>query len=136
MVCLGGYDLSHEVCRLPCQHLFHAGCIDSWLERETRCPICQQDLITEADYENFRVEMMEEEEMETDDEGDGCDHASPVVESHSRQQRVISPAVMAQQGTLTISPSTTGIIYRPVKSNTSSPVASPVASRIDTRSPR
>lgn len=26
--------------RLQCQHEYHAGCIDSWLAKEKRCPVC------------------------------------------------------------------------------------------------
>lgn len=30
--------------KLPCNHLFHDGCLRSWLEHETSCPTCRQPL--------------------------------------------------------------------------------------------
>lgn len=33
--------------KLPCNHIFHAHCIDPWLlARSTSCPICRHDLLT------------------------------------------------------------------------------------------
>ena len=30
---------------LGCRHVFHAGCIDPWLDRSTRCPTCRADVL-------------------------------------------------------------------------------------------
>ncbi|XP_058075523.1 RING-H2 finger protein ATL18-like [Magnolia sinica] len=42
-VCLGDFQGEEEVSRLPgCGHVFHAGCIRSWLERDRfTCPLCR-----------------------------------------------------------------------------------------------
>merc|ERR1712190_695737 len=37
MVCLSNFIVGEEVRRLPCNHLFHASCIDEWLRRCTDC---------------------------------------------------------------------------------------------------
>lgn len=40
-VCLGELELDEEVRKLPCGHVFHRPCIDSWLGRSTVCPMCR-----------------------------------------------------------------------------------------------
>lgn len=41
-VCLGHLQQGEEVRRLPCEHLFHRQCIDSWLGKSLQCPVCRQ----------------------------------------------------------------------------------------------
>jgi hypothetical protein len=44
MVCLETPQ-EQERCRtLPCMHIFHATCIDSWLQSSTKCPVCQTEV--------------------------------------------------------------------------------------------
>lgn len=43
-ICLTEYEVSEEVRRLPCMHLFHQGCIDRWLATDKRCPVCRVDV--------------------------------------------------------------------------------------------
>ncbi|PIK38366.1 putative E3 ubiquitin-protein ligase AMFR [Apostichopus japonicus] len=41
--------------KLPCNHLFHDGCLRSWLEHETSCPTCRHPLnITRTEEETGR----------------------------------------------------------------------------------
>lgn len=44
MVCLCDFSNGEEVRRLPCNHTFHASCIDEWLRRCTDCPICKANV--------------------------------------------------------------------------------------------
>jgi len=44
MVCLAEFVEGEEVRKLPCGHIFHAGCIDEWLRRCTDCPICKANV--------------------------------------------------------------------------------------------
>lgn len=44
MVCLAEFETADECRRLPCQHVFHVGCIDEWLRRCTDCPICKANV--------------------------------------------------------------------------------------------
>ncbi|KAM0845495.1 hypothetical protein ACQ4PT_056332 [Festuca glaucescens] len=46
-VCLGALQLGETVRLLPvCLHLYHAECIDPWLEAHSTCPICRSDTDT------------------------------------------------------------------------------------------
>jgi hypothetical protein len=43
-VCLGAFQLEEKVRLLPaCLHLYHAECIDLWLDAHSTCPICRSD---------------------------------------------------------------------------------------------
>ncbi|XP_044956093.1 RING-H2 finger protein ATL34-like [Hordeum vulgare subsp. vulgare] len=43
-VCLGAFHLGETVRLLPaCLHLYHAECIDPWLDAHSTCPICRSD---------------------------------------------------------------------------------------------
>lgn len=41
MVCLCEFQIADTCRKLPCNHVFHQGCIDEWLQRCTDCPICK-----------------------------------------------------------------------------------------------
>ncbi|XP_039121378.1 probable E3 ubiquitin-protein ligase RHG1A [Dioscorea cayenensis subsp. rotundata] len=49
MICLEEFVAGVEVKRLPCSHLFHGGCIDSWFVRKDSCPLCRFTLHEELD---------------------------------------------------------------------------------------
>lgn len=43
-VCLSDLDAKDLVKELPCRHVFHASCIDEWLNRSSLCPLCKGDI--------------------------------------------------------------------------------------------
>ena len=43
-ICLGEYEDGEAMVQLPCGHLFHEPCINSWTESHTKCPLCNLDL--------------------------------------------------------------------------------------------
>mmetsp|Transcript_29364 Transcript_29364/g.47405 ORF Transcript_29364/g.47405 Transcript_29364/m.47405 type:complete len:909 (+) Transcript_29364:124-2850(+) len=43
-VCLGEYTDGEDVRMLPCCHLYHKSCIDTWLAHHVTCPLCKRDL--------------------------------------------------------------------------------------------
>ncbi|KAL6345430.1 hypothetical protein AAG906_015914 [Vitis piasezkii] len=48
-ICLEDYKDGERLRVLPCQHEFHASCVDSWLTKwGTFCPVCKYDLSTDA----------------------------------------------------------------------------------------
>ncbi|KAB2623622.1 RING-H2 finger protein ATL80-like [Pyrus ussuriensis x Pyrus communis] len=45
-ICLGEFAEGHEIRVLPqCGHVFHVGCIDTWLGSHSSCPSCRQILV-------------------------------------------------------------------------------------------
>ena len=44
-ICMCSMDKEEEVCKLPCDHLYHNECIDSWLKNYNyKCPICRNEV--------------------------------------------------------------------------------------------
>jgi len=43
-VCLSQFENGDRVRILPCQHVFHAACVDEWLGRDPHCPLCRQSI--------------------------------------------------------------------------------------------
>ncbi|KAJ6802923.1 putative E3 ubiquitin-protein ligase XERICO [Iris pallida] len=41
-VCLNRFEPESMVCRLTCGHVFHRGCVETWLEyNQSTCPLCR-----------------------------------------------------------------------------------------------
>lgn len=70
-ICQAEYEIGDNVKQLPCEHMFHQGCILPWLSKTNSCPLCRHELPTDdPDYEEmknlkikkqdqeFRVEML------------------------------------------------------------------------------
>eukprot|EP00731_Ephydatia_muelleri_P026764 Em0018g864a len=78
--------MSDEVCaicwekmtvarRLPCGHIFHTGCLRSWLEQDTVCPTCRHSLQLKqrrTDEGGAREEGGGEREEEEEEEEEGA----------------------------------------------------------------
>mmetsp|Transcript_110207 Transcript_110207/g.312616 ORF Transcript_110207/g.312616 Transcript_110207/m.312616 type:complete len:307 (+) Transcript_110207:86-1006(+) len=43
-VCLVDFEEGESLRELPCGHKFHAPCIDRWLLKSSRCPLCMQEV--------------------------------------------------------------------------------------------
>ncbi|KAL3765507.1 hypothetical protein ACHAWO_011105 [Cyclotella atomus] len=44
-ICLCEYEMGESVMRLPCNHIYHESCLDSWVTNHVRCPLCNFDLM-------------------------------------------------------------------------------------------
>ena len=44
IICLSKFEVNDTLRTLPCQHSFHAGCIDLWMDRSSQCPMCKQSI--------------------------------------------------------------------------------------------
>lgn len=47
-ICCQDFQVGDEQRTLPCFHLFHPHCIDPWLLRHARCPLCSMGLVEES----------------------------------------------------------------------------------------
>ena len=45
-ICCDDFLESNEVLKLPCRHIFHSHCIQSWLDNHSNCPMCRFDMLT------------------------------------------------------------------------------------------
>ncbi|OVA08544.1 zinc finger protein [Macleaya cordata] len=43
-VCMGGPETGEEGKRMPCNHVYHANCISTWLSRYNSCPLCRSSI--------------------------------------------------------------------------------------------
>jgi len=43
-ICLSEYEAGEEMRTLPCFHSYHKTCIDTWLQRNRKCPICKNPI--------------------------------------------------------------------------------------------
>mmetsp|Transcript_17474 Transcript_17474/g.37774 ORF Transcript_17474/g.37774 Transcript_17474/m.37774 type:complete len:488 (-) Transcript_17474:144-1607(-) len=44
-ICLCEYERGEKVICLPCNHLYHEPCLNSWTESHIRCPLCNYNLM-------------------------------------------------------------------------------------------
>ncbi|EDO29210.1 predicted protein, partial [Nematostella vectensis] len=62
-ICLGDYEKGESTKQMPCDHLFHPGCILPWLEKTNSCPVCRHELPTDNEaYEELRELKVTEKE--------------------------------------------------------------------------
>ena len=50
-ICLDKYKNKDIKRILKCNHGFHQGCIDTWLENNTNCPVCRTSVLEKLDRE-------------------------------------------------------------------------------------
>ncbi|KNA17876.1 hypothetical protein SOVF_075940 [Spinacia oleracea] len=48
-ICLEEFEMSHNVTKLTCSHIFHENCVISWIfhDRKETCPLCRSKVIDE-----------------------------------------------------------------------------------------
>ena len=54
-ICLGEFGENDDVKVMPfCKHVFHPGCIDTWLSSHVTCPVCRSTRCLEGAEEERR----------------------------------------------------------------------------------
>ena len=48
-ICLESYEDGVVLRQLPCSHLFHDHCVDTWLRMNNQCPLCKQSILKSVD---------------------------------------------------------------------------------------
>lgn len=46
MICMDGYRHGDVVCKTRCAHIFHKDCVEEWMKKHNRCPLCRKDLFS------------------------------------------------------------------------------------------
>ncbi|CAO3668776.1 unnamed protein product [Umbelopsis ramanniana] len=82
-ICLDQFEANvSQVRKLPCNHIFHAACIDPWLkERSGFCPICKASAHIKAKQIDKGVQV--------DFQVDGTNHSAAVTQREDFQQHLI-----------------------------------------------
>ncbi|KAG1713120.1 hypothetical protein DVH05_000846 [Phytophthora capsici] len=50
-ICQLRYGIGDHIVTLPCQHFFHACCVDKWLWNHTSCPLCRTEVSVDQETE-------------------------------------------------------------------------------------
>ena len=48
VICLGTYEVNDVAIPLPCMHVFHNDCIQTWLAESKKCPTCKTEITEES----------------------------------------------------------------------------------------
>ncbi|CAJ1346998.1 unnamed protein product [Effrenium voratum] len=66
-ICHQTLDVGEMVCRLPCEHVYHVGCIDAWLRIRTTCPLDNQQPYPERFTNDFFRDSLPELEFKLEE---------------------------------------------------------------------
>ena len=50
VICMVDFEVGETVRYLPCAHMFHKKCVDTWLMRSLTCPTCMEELTEIKEY--------------------------------------------------------------------------------------
>lgn len=92
-VCLNEFEDEETLRLIPkCDHVFHAECIDAWLENHVTCPVCRSDLVPKPG------ESTEAESQVDSGAAEGADNqtTAPVDESNTHVTIPIADDVVDQ----------------------------------------
>ena len=68
VICLSDFEIGEKVSALPCCHSFHTKCLDEWITRNQKCPICKFEVTLKnllgEDFIKMNLERIEKERIE------------------------------------------------------------------------
>jgi len=44
LICLSDFEVDEKVSALPCFHCYHTKCLDEWIIRNAKCPVCKYEI--------------------------------------------------------------------------------------------
>ena len=50
VICMVDIEVGETIRYLPCAHMFHKNCVDTWLMRSLSCPTCMEELTEVKEY--------------------------------------------------------------------------------------
>ncbi|CAM9636577.1 unnamed protein product, partial [Hapterophycus canaliculatus] len=59
-ICLAPYEEEEVIKVLPCNHDFHAGCLDSWLKLKAICPLCKEPPFAKSGDRNWTSQRQQQ----------------------------------------------------------------------------
>lgn len=60
VICLAEYEKGDETCTgQHCVHRYHTNCLYQWLEQHTRCPVCRDEIVTDAEFQVAASKLMD-----------------------------------------------------------------------------
>ena len=70
LICLSDFEVNEKVSALPCCHCFHTKCLDEWIVRSAKCPICKFEItLKNLIGEDIIKEHMKKLETKRNEEG-------------------------------------------------------------------
>lgn len=70
-ICLDSFEDGELISVLYCHHIFHVGCVKSWIDRKTDksqlCPVCNHPIQTKPDNVNVVHSAVDQTDTETAD---------------------------------------------------------------------
>jgi len=66
VICLSDFEIGQKVSALPCCHTFHTKCLDDWIKRKQKCPVCKFEITLKSllgeDFIREKLAKIKEEE--------------------------------------------------------------------------
>ncbi|XP_071732291.1 E3 ubiquitin-protein ligase ATL6-like [Rutidosis leptorrhynchoides] len=103
-VCLNEFEDEETIRLIPkCDHVFHAECIDAWLESHVTCPVCRSDLVPKPGDENITTVIEERDNNDNSNvsirvDDDVITDGNPVLGRNQSEKTNLPPKSVSRPG--------------------------------------